>query len=402
MNSIYNDNLDKDRLKDIASYESDLCLTLTMGCAKGGIEAVRKNRIDFKNLVSNADETLERLGWKWLERRKFLRQLLRLRKDEEFWDGHGRGLMVLCDDKGFFEAFQMPFPLENNVVVDRRFYLRPVIPHFQENILFAVIVLNRDDTQIVFGDLLHEDYYAARPSGPLTSFDEYLSHFEFEKSLQFVSKNVRGTSVFFGHGVAGDKAQDNARLSDYFRHLENWIVTELRKVNPDRIYYAADDRAEGSYLKVVRAHHPEMERLAHINTASSDPSKFAKLAAERIVNEREMRRQASIGEYRKRIRQDRKTVSAGIREVSLAAHDKRVEKLLLPASTRDKEWGHIREQSHDIEMNVPDGEGGEIGDELINLAVIETFLNGGEIIPLNDSDHMRVGAIPQYAALCRW
>lgn len=401
MSQLHTDMLDRDRLKDIASREARLCLTLTMNCDHEGAEAEKKNRIRFRNLVSKADELLDKSGWSWFERRRFLKPLMRMRKDGNIWRYQGKGLLVLCDDTGFFQTYRLPFPVEKNVIADRRFYLRPVIPYFQENVSFAVVILNQREAKIVFGDLLRGENRIAEPSGPLASFDEYMLHYEFEKSLQFVSRSAR-SSLFFGHGTGGDKATENAHLLDYYRHLENWVVTELRKANPDRIYYAADERNEGNYLKVVKAHHPEMERLAHINTAAADISALVSTAIDRIQKERDEKRLETIGEFQKRMQRDDRNISTGMREVILAAHDRRVEKLILPASTHEKAWGHIHEARHDIALRTADESTGEIGDELVNLAVIETFLNGGEIVPLQDADHLKTGVIPQYAALCRW
>lgn len=391
------DNLDRHHLKSLAAHGCECCLTLTMDCETVGGTAAEQNRIKFKSLLQDADQILKGRGWDEARRADYFAALHAIGDDYGFWRYQDRSFLVLHDGDGILETYRLPFALGDNAMIGRHFYLRAVIPHLQDNQEFGVILLNEGGSQILVTDMLHTGYKLISPPPHLATLKNFLSHYDFEKSLQFVGGGGAGPH-FHGQGTAGDKAAMKVYRADYYKQLETWVAGALRKADLDKIFYIADAQTEGLYRAQMHKNHPPMERLTRQNAASEKGDNFLALAMARIEAGREEQRLRAIGDYQMMMGTDGDSVSAGIEEVVTAATDNRIEALFIPAGTEDKIWGRFVPERHEAELH---GEH-DNSDELVNMAAVRTFIGGGRIIPLSPNDYERAGVMPRYAAICRW
>lgn len=396
----------KDELKTLAAHEEPVCLTLAMPCVKGGAEK-EQNIIRFKNLIQEAEAKLDKIGFKPKEIADFLKPVVELQRQEtEFLNRQENGFMC-CLSKEIFEFWRLPYEVAENVIVDRRFYLRPILPHAQHEKDVALFLLNPENPVLVFAAAdPNLPPSVMRPPHPYTCFRRFKETFEEEKSLQHHAQGPKGdttrggTPMYHGQGAGGDAAADKAHLEAYFKKLENWVCDTLRDsgIVEDSVFFVADAQHVGLYKSVMRKSHPELDMLAQKNHDSETVESWVKKA--RAEREAEMRRadEKALKEYERRKGAQGNGAMDAVPDIVRAANGKRVETLILPQDEQRYYWGRFDAQTQHVEKQERDERHTGAGDELINRAALDTFLNGGAVVAMPEDKLKDRDCI----ALCRW
>ena len=391
--------LNTDILKELAAFEAPLCLTLTMPCIKSG-DQQQQNAIRFKNLLQDATKKLEKIGCQQHQIDDLLSPLEPLLDEADFWTHLQSGLIV-CVSEDKQGLYHLPFSIDENVIVDRHFYLRPVIPRLQQDSKVAVLLLSMNDPALIFSDRSSEHYETQVPPEPLSSFDDFMKTYDMEESLQFRSQGYGGgvnatTPGYHGQGVAGDDATKNAHLKEYLKQLENWVDDTLQQRHFKEVFLVAGPQLEGLYKTVMRSGGLQLHKLDQKNPSSEKPEIWIENVRQQLKERFEQESERALATYQRLKRKHEGSIEDNLPDIVRAAHSQRIETLMLPDKSQDYYWGRfdpdtskIQEQEQDENVTGP-------GDELVNLAAIKTLLNGGRVIPMPE------GASPDYAALCRW
>lgn len=385
-------------LKELAAFESPLCLTLTMPCVKAG-DQQQQNPIRFKNLIQEAREKFEKLGWDERDIESFLKPVLELSDRKDFWLHQERGLAIFAAD-GFCEYYQVPLDLDVNVVLDTHFYLRPIIPHFQQNTDMALLLLDPERPELLLMDGFNATPHSVTPPRPFNSFSAYMGTFEQEESVQFHSQNKAsrgaGAPEYHGQGTAGDDATKKEHLGEFFKQVENWVYDTMTKHPQKEIFLIAEPQNEGLYKTAARQAHPTLLPLAQKNPSSKPQSHWVDMAKNFQKKRFSSACEETISEYQRLKQQQEEKVKDDIPEIVKAAWNKRIDTLILPDDSQDYYWGRFNPETQDVLKQTKDEKVTGPGDELVNFAVIHTFLNGGKVIPVKGK------AVPGYAAICTW
>ncbi len=299
------------------------------------------------------------------------------------------------------ELYGLPFHVEVNVIVDRRFYLRPVIPHMQHNTDIAVLLLSMNDTALVFSDASNRQYEMQTPPEALKSFENYMSVYDQEESLQFRSQGYAGgtnktRAGYHGQGVAEDDAAQKAHLKEYFKQLENWVDETLQNKGFQEVFLIAEPHLEGLYKQVMRNNHPQLRKLAQKNPQSENLEVWITHVKNLLKDDFEQECERNLATYERLKSKDESSIEETVPDIVRAAHSQRVEAFMLPNTSQDYYWGRFDPNTRKVHEQKQDESVSGPGDELINLAAIKTFLHGGKVLPMPE------GTLPQYAALCRW
>lgn len=393
------------KLKKLAAYEAPLCLTLTMACITSG-DQQQQNAIRFKNLLQEAQDKLEKVGCREQKIKEFLSPLERLLDENELWKNLDNGLMV-CVSDDMHELYDLPFAVDVNVIVDRHFYLRPVIPHMQETGETAILLLSMNDPALLFARGTNGYFETETPPEPLGSFEEYMNVYDPEKSLQFRSQGYDGGTYatmpgYHGQGMAGDDATQKRHLREYFKQLENWVSEALQQRQCPEVFLVAEPHLEGLYKSVMRSNNLRLRKLAQKNPGSEKPEIWAAHARHLLEDGLEQERESTLGVFRRLKKKHENSIEENIPDIVRAAYNHRIETLMVPDTSQDYCWGHFDPETRTVHKQKQDERVTGPGDELVNLAVIKTFLNGGKILPLPQNRAPETSVYPDYAALCRW
>lgn len=283
---------------------------------------------------------------------------------------HSLALFVAPD---CFLFYRLPLPLSERVIVDRRFYIVPLVPLVDGEDCFYTLALSQNAVRL-FQGARYQMTEIELTDAP-TSLADLLRYDEVERSLQLHtsgSSTGRGPSpaIFHGQGVSGDEKVVHANLLRFFHAVERAVTARLLKERAPLVLagVAVD---QGLYRKINR--YPCLET----HGIPGNPDKLTADAlhgpAWAIVEPYfQQAPERALMRYRQGAGQgDGHTVS-DIQNVVLTAAYHQVDSLFTTLSCQI--WGRFIADSHQVILHKT----AEAGDEeLVNLAVIHTLSSQG-------------------------
>ncbi|HYY43983.1 MAG TPA: hypothetical protein VE975_02200, partial [Actinomycetota bacterium] len=133
-----------EEIKAFLAERDGTCLSLFQPTYRGAES--EQNPIHLKNLLKEAASKLEECGVRKPEIDDLLSPLKSLLNREDFWRHQLDGL-ALFRSKDFFAYYRLPFELEDKVVLNDRFYIRPLLPALAEG-HFYILALSQDQARL--------------------------------------------------------------------------------------------------------------------------------------------------------------------------------------------------------------------------------------------------------------
>jgi hypothetical protein len=370
---------DKFSEKDLAcllNREDSLSISLFMPTRQKSRET-RQNPVMLKNLLKKAEKKLDQHPDE--EEKKAIEPSLEavhhLLENHDFWQHQNQGLaLFIASDR--VDAYRLPVPFTEQVVLNRSFHLTPLVPLLVEDGMFYVLSLNLGNVRLFQGSrfALQE---ATLPDVP-RSLDEFLRLHEFDKSLQFQTQTGEEDTggdrraVFHGHGEILDDKYEKKQILRFFQNLDNTITDKLSPVQVPLVLLGPEHLI-GLYREAN--HYPYLsESSAKLNPEGLDEKQLHDRAWEAI--EPIVRREIKAVENRYRQLKGRNDPKAldNLEEIIPAACYQRVDTLLIG---RDQEaWGTFDRSSGEIHLN---HESKESNEDLLHLAVVDTLRYGGTV-----------------------
>lgn len=384
------DTINHDVLLQLAEVDGAVCLSLYMPVKRAGAEA-RQNLVLYRQLCQAADQKMERYDVDTKVRESFQEKLRALEADESLWRDRTEGLAIFAGQDDIY-TYHAPTAFAAQAVVDKRFYIRPVLPLLRRSGTLAVVMLNKEGAKLLHCGADHCD--EVLPPKHLQTLQNYLGMHEFDKSLQFRSNASPAAHTdsggyapaYHGQGAAGDDAQASKYLEDYYHHFKNWLVKDGKL--PARAYLVADAHNEGLFKKAADGLAVEWVPLIKKNIKDVDR---AELTAAVQAELEKSSVQDGDAEYEQMRQKDAEIMHSPVQIVK-AAHEKRIDTLFLPESDNQL-WGWFdRNKNQTVVEKESDV---MVGEELYNLAAIRTLQTGGTVI-------VRGGDSMETTALCRW
>ncbi|MHB8771964.1 MAG: baeRF3 domain-containing protein [Syntrophales bacterium] len=361
------DQLAKEDLKDLLSPCGQHCVSLYMPTTRAPVEG-RQDPIRFKNMVRETEERLVREGVRSPEAKEFLAPLMKLQDDLTFWQHRGDGMAVFYSS-ALLRPYRLPVRFAELAVVANRFHLKPLLPLFTEDSVFFVLALSQNKTRLIQGNR-----YGAREvelEGIPASLAEALNYDEPEKQLQFRSNTSLGGgkrhAAVYAHGGVDDSKQDIRR---YLQLIDRGLPEAFRQ-NGTPLLVAGVDYLASLYREVNSSPNLLAEGIIGNPDLLSPEELHAR--AWKLVQPRFLKaRQEAISQYRQSAGTGR--TSREITEIIPAAAQGRVDKLVVVPGVQV--WG-----SYDRDRGVValDGKPAAGNEDLLDLAAIQTLLNGGKV-----------------------
>jgi len=362
------DRFSKEELKDLMTPTGEQCVSFFLPTHRTPPEAIQ-DPIRFRNMQKKAVERLIQGGLRRAEAKEFLAPLKKLSEDITFWQCQSDGLAVFLS-RDLLRHFRVPVRFEELVVVARRFHLKPLIPLFTEDDGFFVLALSQNEIRLLRGNRF--DATEVELENIPTSLFEALNYDDPERQLQFHTRNQTGmgrrAAVFYGHGVGIDDSKDNIR--QYFFQIERGLRDVLRLERAPLILAGVD------YLlpiyREVNTYPNLLEEAITGNPEGLRPEELHARAWEKVRPHFLKARNDMISQYKKLAGTGR--TSREIKEILPAASRGRIEKLLVADGVQV--WGNFFSDQGTVELNGKSTAGSE---DLLDLAAIETILNGGMV-----------------------
>jgi hypothetical protein len=357
-------------LKTLAQDHEGPCISIFMPTHRGGA-GTQQDRIRLKNLLAEAEDSLID-GWlRRSEARSLLEPARELLENEVFWQHQSDSLAVFVSQDAF-HYYQMPFKLEELLIVGQKFHLKPLLPLLSGDGRFYVLALSQNEVRLLQGtrDSIDEVALEDVPD----SLSDALSYDDIEKRLQFRTQSRgeggrRGhVAVFHGHGAGPDFAKNNILR---FFHLVDEGISKLFGGERSPLVLAGVD-----YLHPI---YREANTYTHLLDEGIEGNP-------QYLSARELHEEA-WGIVRPIFRASQRDAlakyeelegtgltSGDVSKIVVAAHNGRVKTLFVALGQQqfglfDVETGAVwlRDDSQPS------------SDDLLDLAAIQTLLNGGAV-----------------------
>jgi hypothetical protein len=366
--------LETDLLKELASHRSDPCVTIYIPTHVKGRE-IEQDPIRLKNAISVAEAELEKAGADDSMRTSLLAQMRERVEDRDFWRHQGSGLAIFAS-KDLYEEVRLRVPVNERVRVSDRFLITPLVEATGEHSVY-VLALSRSNARLFqLGEQGGSELEL--PEGTPRSMEDANWFIDRESQLQYLGKT--GGGEFHGHGDSGTGRAD---LRRFLRELSDGVKAI---VGDNQVIVAAVSELAAAYQH--DAHHRVSQHVVPGNPDNLDLTELRERAADVI----EASRAEKMGELEHRWNESlgRRAATKGIIDTVIAAHQGRVETLLVGDTTPI--WGTF--DPEEVEVIIYD-ERGDDHRNLVDDAIRATLQHGGKIVKVRTIED-DIGSLLRY------
>lgn len=376
------DLFNRERLRVLAEAEADPCVSLYMPTVRFEAEQ-EQNAIRYKNLLKEARSRLKERGLREERIEKILKPAQDRLDDTAYWRSLSDGLAVFLTENGS-RFYRLPVDFEELAVVNTRPHLTPLFPLIASNNRYYVLALSQNRVQLFQGT--HFALSEIKATEIPTSITEALAFDDPEQSLQeHTAARAGGRSDTVFHGQGGDEDDTSNRphadLKRFFDQIDNGVREALQGENAPLVlagvkYYLPLYREANKYAALVE------DQIAPGNPEHLEPKELhAKTWA--LVEPRFQEAQnESADQFHHQHGSEGGLASDSLHEIVPASVFSRINTLFLPVDAHC--WGRYDAEANTVELH----EEQEVGDEdLLNVAAVQTYLNGGTVHALRP-EHM--------------
>lgn len=372
-----------EELQELIDQPRGDCISIYVPTVEKSQE-VRQNPIRFKNLLDRVEDDLLEAGMEKPELHRLLRPAHDLLKDYMFWQEQDEGLAVFVS-QNFFRTYKLPIPVEEQVIINDRFYLKPMLAMLYGEAEFYILALALKNVRM-FKATQHS-VEEVHPRDLPKDMDKALGYDNISKEIEYRTSSpqppgigVRGnqSGVFFSGG--GDQ-EDNRK---------EYILNFLRMVNKSVAGYLKDSlspmilacveyieplyREANTYKHLMDKYIPGSPEVATANELRDEAWPLVRPVFERAKSE-------TIGRYKQLAGWKDKRATKDVDEVVKAAPYGRVEVLFVDKNA--KKWGIFDAENVEVKSEDEQRPGNQ---DLLDFAAVQTLLNGGRVYVVEPQD----------------
>ncbi|MDO9516229.1 MAG: hypothetical protein Q7J01_09045 [Syntrophales bacterium] len=352
------DILSGNELKSLMREQIGICVSIYMPSIRKGAE-IQQNQIRYKNLLRDAEDRLLSIGeLRPSEIKEMLAPAQELSGNIPFWHNQSDGLALFLSEESFI-YYRLPQSFAELVVITDRFHIKPLIPLLAPDTEFSILAISQKNVRFLKCSLQQVKETDIR--GIPENIDEALNLDDFEKRLQ----RHTGTEDM------------KAKILQYFQLVDKGLRELLRDKKSPLIFAGVD------YLFPI---YREANTYPHLTDKwiSGNPEG---LSAERLSDMawpiagdiRKTKRADALGKYKQNAGTG--LTSSNVGEVVREASHGRVGILFLTVGVQ--QWGTFDPTTDKVKLETDAGPGNE---DLLDLAAIQTILNGGVVYPIRQEE----------------
>lgn len=222
MNASIDYLLPKNIFEDLASKHGKNCVSIYLPMYKTGKEQNEHlAQANLKHCIKEVQKTLSEYQFSKEESNTYLEPVKQLIDTVELWRNPSDGLAIFLDTNQLV-YYTIPIPFKTQTYVADHFYLKPLLPLYNDDGLYYVLELSMDHVKLheaskyTFNDLFIEDFAPNKL--------EKAVGYDFKpKMLQFRSGQApHGAGMFHGYGEGKD--DEKKEILAYFNTINNGLI----------------------------------------------------------------------------------------------------------------------------------------------------------------------------------
>jgi hypothetical protein len=363
----------REELRPLIAASQTPCVSLYMPTHRISTEN-QQDRTRLKNLIRQAQESLQAYGLRPSEAEALLEPVAKLLGSLPFWKDKRDGL-ILFISPDMFRYYQLPTSFEPLVVVAHRFHIKPLLTFLGGNEFF-VLALSQNSVRLYEGSRFGLSAINGLEGVP-KSLADALKYEDLEKQLQFrsgIGVGSKGERPAMFHGQEVKDTKD--RIQQYFRQIDQGLRDFLREAQAPLVLAGVE------YLLPI---YKEVNTYQHLlnggitgNPEGVSPEDIHRQAWNLVEPYFKREQQAAAARYRQ-LAGTGKT-SKDPREIVPAAYHGRVESLFVAVGRQ--QWGDYDPATNRVHIHAEP----RTGDfDVLDLAAIQTLLHGGSVYAMEPS-----------------
>ncbi len=370
----------KNDLTNLLSHESELCISIFVPTQKVGNEA-QQGRIRLKNMLEDISHELKKKNYKSEKIQEILKPAKDFVDDIPFWSHQSKSLAIFISPDAFF-YYQLPIDVDEMMMINHRFYIKPLIRMMNAIDQAYVIGVSQKDVKVfhwtTYGieDVTPDDF-------PKNIWDE-LGYDTPERHLQN-NGGIKGVKGFHGHG--GIEENERANLFQFFRKIDHSMNELNQDLEIPLIFIGVQ------YLFPI---YKEANTKLHLldNFIEGNPDEFTHDIIHKKVEELlrpyfEERLQKAYHKFNTNQSSDK--VLTELKEIAVASYFKKVDQLFIPK--KKVRWGKVNITDTEVDIHF---EHQNADEDIYDFAVYHTLINGGQVFELQASDVIEAGAVVRF------
>lgn len=351
-----------------------------------------QDKIRFKNHLQKIKSELENKNYDPSEIEEILADAFDLLEDEKFWRHTSNGLaMFISPGKTFY--YRLPIEFNEYSEVSYRFHIKPLLPLVSEAGRYFILALDLAETKLCHGSKYSISEIALPKKTP-TSLDEAMKLDDPEKSIQFHT-GAGGTTgnrpaVFHGQGTGSDEKIEKKQILRFFQMLNKGVMEKLAGEDAPLVLIGIE------YLipiyKEANSYSHLFNKAVDVDPQNLSPAELHERTWKVIYPYFKQAEKEALNEYGNKSKGD--LSSTNVEEIITASLNKRIDKLFV---NKNKQiWGRFNKEDNSFVIN---SEAKPEGEDLQNLAIINTIENKGYVYILDDDtmpDSRPIAALFRY------
>jgi hypothetical protein len=297
--------------------------------------------------------------------------------DQAFWQTASDGVAIFHSSEET-RIYRLPRAFNEMAVVENRFYLKPLFSFLADEGQFYVLAISLKNIRLILASR-HGAREMEIPGVP-QSLQEALGdltrqYSQFQAATS--SKTVSRSPIFHGHGTGEDNLK--AEIQQFFNLADKALMKHMDRSLP--VVLAGVEYLLPRYKDTTE--HPKVlaEGLTG-NAEALSPETLRDMAWEIVEPELSAERRKAAERYGDLIGSGR--ASSRYEDVLPAAHDGRIDTLFVARGVRL--WGKYDEQARSAILAQEQEAPTNGFQDLLDVAAIQTFLNGGTVYSVPQQD----------------
>jgi hypothetical protein len=367
----------REDFKELVNHHGDNSVSLYIPTHRAGVEVNEKqDAIAYKNALQEVTRQLQQNGISQRDIDILLRPAFELYKDEIFWNNQQDGLAVFLSTN-FFKVFKLPYAVSDELFINSSFFITPLLPVITNNQEFYLLSLSKHDAKFYRGDAYGLTYMEV---DGLPNGIEDVIHFE-EKGIKQLfrqgGKGGTGSANFHGHGEGQGDDKDNIGI--YCQEVDRTLLAEVLHDKTSPLILAGVEYLLPIYRNASHYNYIYDDSITGNQQHESEHALFLK-AREKLSPYFEQRAKNALQNYYNGIAT---AITSSMPETVIpGSFYSQISDLFVCAGVHI--WGNFNEVDNKLEIHETKKDGDSC---LIDKAVVNTYLNGGDVYLL-EKDQM--------------
>ena len=380
----------KKDIVELHDIHQENCISIFIPTHRAGEKVLQQeDALMLKNQLKEVKSKLAAKGLQTLVIAEMVAPVQQIIDDSSFWREQSDGLAIFITE-GFTRIYTLPVYFKEFNYISNSFYLKPLMPIFAGDGDFYLLMLERSNVKLYA--CTHHSFTEIKIDDLIPETKQDRVGYDYEqKNLQFrTGQGGSGHALYHGQEAATGKRKNE--IKKYLRAINDGIAPLLREEK--RPMLIVGQRPNFDIYKEVNTYPNLLEDSLSVDFNNTTVFDVHELAWERIAPIFDQTRKDKIALFLKE--EGTGKTAIGIDKIVPAAINGKVDTLF--CENKADIFGNYKEENNAI--IVSQSEESENTISLMNLAAIETFVNGGEVYLLDKEEmpnpNSRINALYRY------